>query len=172
MKQIIFVCGYLNSGKSTFTKHLSLNEYTQSIEVSDIVKKTLQVDNVDRAILQDTKKLTNAIAREIESTIDQFTIDKYSKLLIINGLRQKDIYSYLEDKCLIGNNVFFKTLNIWINCDEKTRKQRFYSDTQKNTDTFETAMQKDFDLGIFHLYGYFLSLNNTVVIDQNYKLNF
>lgn len=149
-KSLIFVCGYLCSGKTTLSKHmyssLTSCQNTVLIEVGDFVRQLLQKQQ--REELQGHPELKDQIINMIERQLAVFDI------VIISGVRQLEILQ-----------VFPEAELIWIDCSYKTLEDRWMMRLEakdngvKTVTRFQKLLQGDFDLGTREVRNYILTKN-------------
>jgi len=140
---VIFLSGYICSGKHTFSKQ-SLPDHTP-IVVSDIVKSI--TGKVTRKELQDTANLDTEIAQRICDIINDNPLKQY----VVDGIRQRSIYEYIKVFCK-GLDLY--TAEIWLNVPIEVCKARFEwtrQGTNKENISFERAFERDKQLGLLDL---------------------
>lgn len=141
--QIIFVGGYLNSGKGTYCAN-TLKHYVR-IGVSDIIRGI--IGQSTRKELQDTAHLDIRIAQSICHTICTNTSMKY----VIDGIRQKSIFDRIENFITAIGITSYRC--IWLDTSLEECKKRFLAkvDNTKENISFESAFDRDKSLGILQL---------------------
>lgn len=138
---ITFVCGQLCSGKTFYSKALSVVCNGVYVEVGDIIRALK--GSHDRTVLQDTKELSTKIIE----TIDLMAKMHAGKDLIVSGVRQKKVLESFPDEP-----------KIWIECPSYIRKERYiYRDRLGDEQSFDEAEQGDIDLGILEVKQYIFS---------------
>ena len=136
---MMFICGPICSGKTTYGRILSEEIGTDFIEVSDIVKEITHSSK--REDLQNTAYLDQQIITRLQS------VDEYS---IVVGVRQKSILQAFPNSRLM-----------WLEVPYSERLQ-CYLDREDTKDTltekaFQLAEKKDNDLGLQEVRDYILN---------------
>jgi predicted kinase len=139
--QIIFIGGYLNSGKGTYCGR-NLKQYIR-IGVSDIIRQI--IGQSTRKELQATSHLDKQVAQRICDIILTTPSQKY----VIDGIRQVSIYNTIR-QVLSDNMIMWEC--VWLEVPIEECKRRFLakSDSKENI-SFEEAFQRDKDLGLLDL---------------------
>lgn len=150
--KVLFLFGEICSGKSTYDPGAEYHRYT----VSSVVKRIMQTE--DRALLQDSKHLTEHIANTICENIFYYQnyvfVDEQStpQYFVIDGIRQYEILSTIED--YLTRTYPSLTLEYkWLEVDREERKRRFEARKDvKDTLSFEEAEKRDNELGLSNLF--------------------
>ena len=154
--QIIFIGGYLNSGKGTYCNR-HYKEYVR-IGVSDIIRQI--IGQSTRKELQATAHLDKQVAKRICEIIDANSSTKF----IIDGIRQVSIFTSII-KHLDKKNIAFE--NIWLDVPIEECKRRFLAKNDgKENISFEEAFERDKNLGILDLERYWKAHRCTII--KNY----
>lgn len=129
---MIFVCGKLGSGKSTYSNQVAKVKGYRVVEVSDIVKRALNA--TERSKLQGHPELDSIIISELRS---------YGHDTVVSGVRQTSI---LEAFPLTEQY-------IWLEVSEDERFRRLAKrvdekDPVKTKEAFLIAQQRDAELGV------------------------
>jgi len=129
---MIFVCGKLGCGKSTYAKQIAQVKSYKMIEVSDIVKGILK--QTERSKLQGHPELDSIIIREILS---------YGPDTVVSGVRQVSILKAFD----------LAEQFIWIEVSEEERYRRLANrlddkDPIKTKEAFLIAQERDNTLGV------------------------
>ena len=150
--KVLFLFGEICSGKSTYDPGAEYHRYT----VSSAVKRIMQTE--DRALLQDSKHLTEHIATTICEDIFHYQnfvfVDEQStpQYFVIDGIRQHEILTIIEQ--YLQRTYPSLTLEYkWLEVDREERKRRFEARKDvKDTLSFEEAEKRDNELGLSTLF--------------------
>lgn len=162
---IIFVSGPICSGKTTLAEQIAAARFNKEtyvihLEVSAFVKRHLKT--TDRDSLQASKGLGETIAQQLVERIEQEQIPidhnhiSASKLcVIISGAREMSIVEGIE-KHFEGSDI----QHIWATASTNVLYRRWcardkHPYTEETLSTFQTALQKDYELGLTELRAYF-----------------
>lgn len=150
--KVLFLFGEICSGKSTYDPGTTYHRYT----VSSVVKAIMQTQ--DRALLQDSKHLTEHIANTICEDISHYHnfvfVDEQTtpQYFVIDGIRQHEILNTIEQ--FLQRN--YPSINLeykWLEVDREERKRRFEARNDiKDTLSFEEAEKRDNELGLSTLF--------------------
>lgn len=129
---MIFVCGKLGCGKSTYAKQIAQVKGYKMIEVSDIVKDILK--HTERSKLQGHPELDSIIIREILAEGHD---------TVVSGVRQVSILKAFD----------LAEQYVWIEVDEEERYRRLVNrlddkDPVKTKEAFLIAQERDNALGV------------------------
>lgn len=141
--QVIFLSGYLSSGKGTCCDKYFKNY--MRIGVSGIIKNI--IGKSTRKELQDTAHLDQEVILKLIEVIE----GNFSNHLIIDGIRQPSIYIALQ-QYLVANNIAYEC--VWLQVPIEVCKKRFEyrkQGTDKENISFEQAFDRDKDLGLLQL---------------------
>ena len=132
-KPIILVSGKLCSGKGTYCKQFP--DYYH-IATSDVVKQISGLTK--RSELHGTKSLDVQIASHLISLIEQH------KPVIVDGIRQQSIID------AIIQHFGLEQIELqWLEVPDQELQRRYYQRSDNKDDqSFEIAMKRDYDLGL------------------------
>lgn len=137
---LYLVFGKLCSGKGKYCAELAHKENCVHYSASTFVKKISKLQT--RSQLQHTADLWQQIAKEM--ILEAAPILASGKNVIIEGIRQPNIVTYLQDH--MDN---FPVKKIWLDVPDDIRKFRFLSRADaKDDQAFDEANQGDINLGI------------------------
>jgi predicted kinase len=144
---MIFVCGELGSGKTTYASQVAKTKGYGMIEVSDIVKRIL--GQTERSKLQGHPELDKAVIHEL--------VDAGSDI-VVSGARQVSILKAFPSAELV-----------WIEVPEEERYRRLVSrmdnkDPEKTKEAFKVAQQRDQDLGLGEVKSYIMNSNKGRIV--------
>jgi hypothetical protein len=143
---VIFLGGYLCSGKGTFIKDNLFNHH--HIAVSSIVRSIVKAST--RAELQDTAHLDKVIGQRIvDAMANEYKRDG-TKQFVVDGIRQLSIYTFVS---ITLANWKWTCENVWLEVSIGECKRRFEAknDTAKENISFEQAFENDKKLGLLQL---------------------
>jgi len=155
MKDIMFLCGKICSGKTYFAKHHAPNH--TYLSVSSIVKGIISSNK--RSELQQTSDLDEQISNETIRFITQALIT--SDRVLIDGIRQLSIIvsvlKYFKTSIAIGD-IKFKL--VWLTVPQNILEERYNKQTDKKNDiSFKQAIEKDYKLGLKKIENVILNFN-------------
>jgi shikimate kinase len=139
----IIVCGYLCSGKDTFSEQLALHV---KIDIGDLVRK-----------------ITSTVSRVQDKSLDDRIFEEFTNVItntsgpfVVSGIRQVSLLKNIEQ--VLPNLEY-----IWLQVSQQERARRYKtrSATKDKDLSFEEAHQRDIELGI-----------NEVLIYLQTKVNF
>ena len=137
--KIIYLCGRICSGKSTYRPE------ARRLMVSDIVRNV--VNSNDRERLQNSMHLENDILEGLSMCID-YDIEMDVQELIIDGIRQPSILERLS--------AVYPGEIVWLEVPLEERKRRYESrGAEKDTEPFEVADNKAIELECQKIYSIF-----------------
>jgi len=135
-KQIALVCGNLASGKGHYAQ--TYFPGAEVIGVSSVVKELTNFKT--RSELSTTASLDTVIAKTLIEKIE----DSSNPKIVVDGIRQLSILKALQHH--FGTQI--KDI-IWLDVDEKDRRERFSKrDSGKDDMSFDKSVQTDKALGI------------------------
>lgn len=159
--RVVFISGYLCSGKSQFIKTtfrwMYGNVYKQII-VSSIVKEI--IGKSTRSELQDTEHLDVTIAGQIMNMIDY---GPYS-YIVIDGIRQPSIFKHIESY-LQDSGISYQCIWLSVPIGECERRFLAKNDGKENI-SFEQAFENDKKLGLLELEQLWKQNNCTVINNE------
>jgi len=144
---MIFVCGELGSGKTTYASQLARTKGYALVEVSDIIKRAL--GQIERSKLQGHPELDTIVIHElIEAGHDT----------VVSGARQVSILKGFPLAELV-----------WIEVPEEERFRRLSKrvdnkDPDKTRDAFNIAQLRDQELGLGEVKSYIMSSNKGKIV--------
>lgn len=144
---MIFVSGYLGSGKTTYAKQVAQTKGYSVVEVSDLVKVAL--GQHERSKLQGHPELDKTIIQELTASGND---------TVVSGARQVSILKAFPDAELV-----------WLEVPEEERFRRLVSrmdnkDPNKTKEAFLIAQKKDSDLGVDEVKKYIMSNKNGRIV--------
>lgn len=144
---MIFICGKLGSGKSTYGQEVARTEGYDFVEVSSIVKSIL--GQTERSKLQGHPELDKEIISAISA---------YGKNTVVSGVRQITILQAFPESDLV-----------WLEVSERERFARLANridnkDKDKTWEAFLIAQKRDADLGVDQVETYIKSNEHGRVI--------
>ena len=147
MNNIVFVAGYICSGKTYHANEIADNKDYDMIEVSSIVREIL--DTNERTELQGHPELEDQIIDRIQEIVK--TTKKNG--IVISGPRQlKIIQAFPEADCIWMNT----TLK---NCFERFQSRADSKDGETTFEAFEEYLMRDEELGLDEVKNYMRNKN-------------
>lgn len=148
---MIFVCGYIGSGKTTYSKKLAKDKQYELVEVSNIVKEILGEQK--RQHLQGHPELDKEIIKRLEQCDDN---------VVISGARQVSILKAFPNAKLI-----------WLEVPNSERYRRILKrdDAKDEVDSrkkFDEVMKRDIDLGLGEVESYIRQRQDSEIV-ENYR---
>lgn len=130
MQSVLFICGELCAGKTTYC----VNQGFSFVEVSFLVKQIIHTN--DRNKLQETAYLENTLVEKLHNEVNK------NNQIVICGVRQPALIFSFENPYVI-----------WIDVPYEIRLRRYLNRADVNKDTltieaFNTACEKDNKLGL------------------------
>jgi hypothetical protein len=147
LRQVVFVCGQLCSGKSTYCEMRTKMPGPPAVivHVSHLVKEIAGAQT--RQDLQSTANLHEAIASSLMASIE-VSLQCWNTVFV-DGIRQIQILDSIIPKLRVLN---CKMEFVWMSVDVNTQKVRYdYMAKQNPTkfnQSFEEAVAGDWDLGM------------------------
>ena len=137
--KIIYLCGRICSGKSTYRPE------ARRLMVSDIVRNV--VNSNDRERLQNSMHLENDILDVLAMCID-YDMEMGVEELIIDGIRQPSILERLSAE--------YPGEIVWLEVPLEERKRRYEArGAEKDTEPFEVADNKPIELECQRIFSIF-----------------
>lgn len=140
--QILFLGGYLCSGKGTYIERILSPVGYETITVSSIVKQIVGLST--RKELQDTAHLDKQIIDRIVGILEANPHQKF----VIDGIRQPSIFWKLQGR--LSTDIVYRLIWLEVSKDECKRRFEAKNDGKENI-SFEEAFDRDASLGLLEL---------------------